>query len=118
MLDAARDADNRWIFPELLAEGYEPWHGVKTVFIASAPKVTHYVDVTGFVDKGIESLKEHRVYIENLSSHSTLKTSSAGAPQLSANWPAVTMPSASASWSSNGLYRPPEPSRAPPASRA
>ena len=56
VLDAARDADNRWIFPELLAEGYEPWHGVKTVFIASAPKVTHYVDVTGFVDKGIESL--------------------------------------------------------------
>ena len=67
VLDAARDADNRWIFPELLAEGYEPWHGVKTVFIASAPKVTHYVDVTDFIDKGIESLKEHRVYIDNLS---------------------------------------------------
>ena len=67
VVDAARDADNRWIFPELLAEGYEPWHGVKTVFIASAPKVTHYVDVTDFIDKGIESLNEHRVYIENLS---------------------------------------------------
>ena len=67
VLDAARDADNRWIFPELLAEGYEPWHGVKTVFIASAPNITHYVDVTGFIDKGIESLKEHRVYIDNLS---------------------------------------------------
>ncbi len=67
VLDAARDADNRWIFPELLAEGYEPWHGVKTIFIASAPKVTHYVDVTDFIDKGIESLKEHRIYIGNLS---------------------------------------------------
>ena len=67
VLDAARDADNRWIFPELLDEGHEPWHGVKTVFIAAVPDITHYVDVTGFIDKGIESLKEHRVYIDNLS---------------------------------------------------
>ena len=67
VLDAARDADNRWIFPELLEEGHEPWHGVKTVFIAAAPNITHYVDVTEFIDKGVESLKEHRVYIDNLS---------------------------------------------------
>lgn len=67
VLDAARDADNRWIFPELLEEGYEPWHGVKTVFIAAHPTITHYVDVTDFIDKGVESLKEHRVYIDNLS---------------------------------------------------
>ena len=67
VLDAARDADNRWIFPELLDEGNEPWHGVKTVFIAAVPDITHYVDVTDFIDKGIESLKEHRVYIDNLS---------------------------------------------------
>ena len=67
VLDAARDADNRWIFPELLDEGYEPWHGVKTVFIAAHPTITHYVDVTDFIDKGVESLKEHRVYIDNLS---------------------------------------------------
>ena len=67
VLDAARDADNRWIFPELLDEGHEPWHGVKTVFIAADPNITHYVDVTDFIDKGIDSLKEHRVYIDNLS---------------------------------------------------
>ena len=67
VLDAARDADNRWIFPELLDEGHEPWHGVKTVYIAAAPNITHYVDVTEFIDKGVDSLKEHRVYIDNLS---------------------------------------------------
>ena len=67
VFDAARDADNRWIFPELLEEGQEPWHGVKTVFIAAAPNITHYVDVTDFIDKGVDSLKEHRVYIDNLS---------------------------------------------------
>ena len=67
VFDAARDADNRWIFPELLEEGHEPWHGVKTVYIAAAPNITHYVDVTDFIDKGVDSLKEHRVYIDNLS---------------------------------------------------
>jgi LmbE family N-acetylglucosaminyl deacetylase len=29
VLDAARDAANRWIFPELLKEGLEPWNGVR-----------------------------------------------------------------------------------------
>lgn len=66
-LDAARDADNRWIFPELLEEGHEPWHGLKYIFITSQPVTTHYVDVTDYIDKGVESLKEHRVYIDNLS---------------------------------------------------
>ena len=28
-LDAARDAGNRWVFPELLDEGLEPWSGVR-----------------------------------------------------------------------------------------
>lgn len=66
VLDAARDADNRWIFPELLDEGHEPWHGLKSVFIASAASITHYVDVTEFIEKGVQSLREHRVYIDNL----------------------------------------------------
>ena len=30
-LDAARDAGNRWIFPELADEGLEPWGGVRFV---------------------------------------------------------------------------------------
>ncbi len=67
VLDAARDAANRWIFPELLQEGLQPWDGVKTVYISGSPRVDHAVDVTDFIDKGIASLRAHRAYIENLS---------------------------------------------------
>ncbi len=66
VLDAARDAGNRWIFPELIEEGLEPWNKVRMVYISGSPQPTHAVDVTSFLDKGIASLKEHRVYIENL----------------------------------------------------
>jgi len=66
VLDAARDAGNRWIFPELIEEGLEPWNKVKRVAISGSPQPTHGVDVSSFIDKGIASLKEHRVYIENL----------------------------------------------------
>ena len=65
-LDAARDAGNRWIFPELLEEGLEPWSGVRKVCVSGSPSPTHAVDVTDHVDKGVASLEEHRVYIENL----------------------------------------------------
>lgn len=65
-LDAARDAGNRWIFPELLNEGYEPWGGVRFVMTGGATRSTHAVDVTDFIDLGIQSLEKHRVYIDNL----------------------------------------------------
>ena len=67
VLDAARDAANRWIFPELLQEGLQPWDGVKQVFISGSPQPTHAVDVTDFMDQGIASLQAHRAYIQNLS---------------------------------------------------
>ncbi len=66
VLDAARDAGNRWIFPELVAEGYDPWTGVKRIFISHPPQPTYYVDVTDYIDRGVASLKEHKVYIDNL----------------------------------------------------
>jgi LmbE family N-acetylglucosaminyl deacetylase len=66
VMDGARDAGNRWIFPELIQEGHEPWSGVQKVFLAGSPSPTHAADVTGFLEKGIASLQEHRVYIENL----------------------------------------------------
>lgn len=65
-LDAARDAGNRWIFPELIAEGHEPWPDVRFVAFAGAPEPTHAVDVTGFVDRGVASLSAHTAYIEGL----------------------------------------------------
>ncbi len=66
VLDAARDAGNRWIFPELSEEGLKPWSQVRMVCLSGSPRPTHAVDVTPFLDKGIASLKEHRVYLENL----------------------------------------------------
>jgi LmbE family N-acetylglucosaminyl deacetylase len=67
VLDAARDAGNRWIFPELLEEGLKPWNNVKMVCLSGSPQPTHVVDVTSSLDKGIASLKAHQAYIENLS---------------------------------------------------
>ena len=66
VLDAARDAGNRWIYPELLAEGLEPWGKVNMVFVSGSPTPTHAVDITEYIDKGVASLEKHRVYIDNL----------------------------------------------------
>ena len=68
VLDAARDAGNRWIFPELLKEGIEPWNGIRMVCFASSPQVTHAVDITASLDLGIASLSAHKVYLEYLGS--------------------------------------------------
>ena len=37
-LDAARDAGNRWVFPELLDEGLEPWPGVRFAAVNASPR--------------------------------------------------------------------------------
>jgi LmbE family N-acetylglucosaminyl deacetylase len=66
LLDAVRDAANRWMFPELLAEGHEPWSGVRFVAVASSPLSRHFVDVTGHVDTAVASLRAHAAYLEAL----------------------------------------------------
>ena len=66
VLDAARDAGNRWIFPELLDEGYEPWVGVRHVYVMGANAPTHAVDVTDHLDAGIDSLRAHEAYLRGL----------------------------------------------------
>jgi LmbE family N-acetylglucosaminyl deacetylase len=68
VLDATGDAGNRWIFPELVEEGYEPWGGVRWVAVYASPEPTHAVDVTETLDAGVRSLAEHRAYIEALTS--------------------------------------------------
>jgi LmbE family N-acetylglucosaminyl deacetylase len=65
-IDGARDAGNRWLFQELLAEGLEPWSGVKMVLFNGSPTPTHFVDVTGFLDKGVASLRQHQAYLKGL----------------------------------------------------
>ncbi len=66
-LDAAKDAGNRWIFTELVDEGHEPWGGVRRVLFAGSPDATHGIDVTGFVDASIASLRAHAAYLDGLS---------------------------------------------------
>jgi LmbE family N-acetylglucosaminyl deacetylase len=69
VLDAARDAGNRWVFPELVDDGFDPWPGVRLVCFGGSPQPTHGVDVTGFVDRGVASLRAHRAYLANLGDH-------------------------------------------------
>ncbi|TQK50484.1 LmbE family N-acetylglucosaminyl deacetylase [Streptomyces sp. SLBN-118] len=66
-LDAAADAGNRWIFPELIAEqGLQPWNGVRWVAVAGTTTPTHAVDATAGLERSVRSLLEHRTYIEVL----------------------------------------------------
>ncbi|KJK58066.1 PIG-L deacetylase family protein [Saccharothrix sp. ST-888] len=65
-LDGVRDAGNRWIFTELGDEGLAPWNGVREVWAAASPEARHAVDTTGFLDRGIASLKAHKAYLDGL----------------------------------------------------
>ena len=67
-LDASRDAGNRWIFPDLLEEGLQPWNGVRALLVNASPNPTHAVDVGDHIYKGVESLEKHREYIKGLGS--------------------------------------------------
>ena len=71
VLDAVRDAGNRWVFPEQLAGasgegGLGPWGGVKQVWAFGSPEATHGVDTSETFDAGVESLAAHAAYIEGL----------------------------------------------------
>ncbi|MGW7495764.1 PIG-L deacetylase family protein, partial [Streptomyces luteogriseus] len=65
-LDAAGDAGNRWIFPELVEQGLDPWDGVRWVAVAGSSTPTHAVDATAGMERAVASLLEHRSYIEVL----------------------------------------------------
>jgi LmbE family N-acetylglucosaminyl deacetylase len=66
LVDAVRDAANRWVFPKLAEEGHAPWKGVRFVAAAASPRSGHYVDVTDTFDKGLESLRAHAAYLAAL----------------------------------------------------
>ncbi|MCA1782328.1 MAG: PIG-L deacetylase family protein [Dermatophilaceae bacterium] len=61
-LDAVADAGNRWIFPELLDEGFEPWEGVRLIAITASPSPTHFVDVGDHFEAAVASLEAHDAY--------------------------------------------------------
>jgi LmbE family N-acetylglucosaminyl deacetylase len=68
-LDAIRDAGNRWVFPELTAEGLQPW-SVRWLLVAGDPRPTHGVDVSGEpLEQGIASLEAHAGYLAAIPGH-------------------------------------------------
>jgi LmbE family N-acetylglucosaminyl deacetylase len=68
-LDALRDAGNRWVFPELLGEGLEPW-SPRWLLVSGDSVSTHGVDVTGDpLERGIASLEAHGQYLAGIEGH-------------------------------------------------
>jgi LmbE family N-acetylglucosaminyl deacetylase len=63
LLDAARDAANRWLF---VGHGGEPWSGVRYALMGASPNPTHFVDVAESIDRGVASLREHQAYLDGL----------------------------------------------------
>jgi LmbE family N-acetylglucosaminyl deacetylase len=66
VLDAVQDAGNRWVFPEQLEAGLQPWRHVQLILVDGSPAPTHAVDVTPYIDTGVASLEKHRIYLANL----------------------------------------------------
>jgi LmbE family N-acetylglucosaminyl deacetylase len=66
VVDAVRDAGNRWVFPEQLVDGVERWDGVRAVWAYGSPGAAHAVDTTESFDAGVESLAAHKAYIDGL----------------------------------------------------
>ena len=66
VVDAVRDAGNRWVFPEQLAAGVEPWGGVRQIWVGGSDRAQHGVDTTDTFDAGVASLAAHAAYIEGL----------------------------------------------------
>ena len=62
LLDAVRDAANPWVF----ADAGAAWSGVRFAAFNGSPQATHAVDVTGWLERGIESLRCHELYLANL----------------------------------------------------
>lgn len=66
VLDAIRDAGNRWVFHDQLTEGTEPWNGVRQLWASGSPDAEHAVDITETFEAGVASLSEHRAYLDGL----------------------------------------------------
>lgn len=70
-LDAVRDAGNRWVFPEQVADEDLAPHSVRWYIVPGlGDSVTHGVDVTGEpLRRGIASLEAHAAYLAALPDH-------------------------------------------------
>ncbi|GAA2599852.1 PIG-L family deacetylase [Dactylosporangium fulvum] len=68
VLDAVRDAANRWVFREQIDEGLEKWSGVREVWAAGSPLAKHAADTTDTFGLGVRSLEAHAAYLRDLGS--------------------------------------------------
>jgi LmbE family N-acetylglucosaminyl deacetylase len=68
VLDAVRDAANRWVFREQIDEGMEKWGGVREVWASGSPQARHAADTTDTFDLGVRSLEAHATYLRGLGS--------------------------------------------------
>jgi LmbE family N-acetylglucosaminyl deacetylase len=66
VLDAVRDAANRWVFTDLVEDGLQPWGGVRWVAMSASPQSSHAVDITDTFERGVASLAAHRRYLAAL----------------------------------------------------
>ncbi|WP_266094984.1 PIG-L deacetylase family protein [Microlunatus elymi] len=67
VLDAVRDAANRWVFHDQVESGLQPWDGVRQVWEANSPQAGHAVDISDTFDAGVAALKAHAAYLAGLS---------------------------------------------------
>ncbi len=64
VIDAVRDAANRWIFAGV--DALDAWHGVQMVLVSGSPAATHFADVTDTLERGIASLERHAAYLAHV----------------------------------------------------
>jgi LmbE family N-acetylglucosaminyl deacetylase len=62
VLDACRDAANEWVFTDA-GPACPP---IGSAYVIGSNDPTHFVDVTGTIDLGVASLREHQAYIDGL----------------------------------------------------
>ena len=62
VLDAVRDAANPWVF----TDAGPVWGGATEVYVAGVADPTHYVDVCDTISAGVNSLREHKAYLDGL----------------------------------------------------
>lgn len=66
-VDAIRDADNPWVFRELVTqEGLQPW-GAHWLLVPGSPAADHLIDVSGEpLQQAVRSLEAHAEYLAEL----------------------------------------------------
>jgi LmbE family N-acetylglucosaminyl deacetylase len=65
VLDAAKDAGNRWFRTDVLGD-VAPHPGVRSILLMGSTEPTHAVDVSEHLESGIASLRAHKAYLAGL----------------------------------------------------